>query len=103
MAGDPVGAGHVALALGSGFRQPEGQAGVEVASLVVAVGRQLVYQLQALGIFHRGRMLVFYSYESDLGDGWEDSGVHDDPATTREAAIRMGVNLFLYVLGQSAS
>ncbi|MGD2046865.1 MAG: DUF4159 domain-containing protein [Gemmatimonadota bacterium] len=58
---------------------------------------------QALGIFYGGRLVVFYSYESDLGDGWEDEGVHDDPPEIREQAIRMGVNLFLYVLGQSAS
>lgn len=58
---------------------------------------------QALGIFYGGRLVVFYSYESDLGDGWEDEGVHDDPPEIREQAMRMGVNLFLYVLGQSAS
>jgi hypothetical protein len=58
---------------------------------------------QAFGIFRDGRLLVFYSYESDLGDGWEDEAVHEDPAETREQALRMGVNLFLYVLGQSAS
>ena len=48
-------------------------------------------------------MVVFYSYESDLGDGWEDEDVHDDAPQTREEALRMGVNLFLYVLGQVAS
>lgn len=58
---------------------------------------------QAFGIFHEGRLLVFYTYESDLGDGWEDEGVHEDTPETREQAIRMGVNLFLYVLGQAAS
>jgi hypothetical protein len=58
---------------------------------------------QALGIFHDGRLVVFYSYESDLGDGWEDPDVHDDPAEVREQALRMGVNLVLYVLGQAAS
>ena len=58
---------------------------------------------QAFGNFGDGRMLVFYTYESDLGDGWEDATVHEDPAETREQALRMGVNLFLYVLGQSAS
>ncbi len=57
---------------------------------------------QALGIFVGGRLLVFYSYESDLGDGWEDPDVHDDPADVREQALRMGVNLFVYVLGQVA-
>ncbi|MEM7416344.1 MAG: DUF4159 domain-containing protein [Gemmatimonadota bacterium] len=58
---------------------------------------------QAFGIFHGGRMVVFYSYESDLGDGWEDEVVHEDPVETREQALRMGVNLMLYVLGQAAS
>lgn len=58
---------------------------------------------QAFGVFLDGRLLVFYSYESDLGDGWEDGDVHEDPPETREQAIRMGVNLFLYVLGQAAS
>jgi len=57
---------------------------------------------QAFGIFYGGRLVVFYSYESDLGDGWEDPDVHDDPPQIREQALRMGVNLFLYVLGQSA-
>ena len=56
---------------------------------------------QALGIFHDGRLVVFYSYESDLGDGWEDEDVHDDPPETRERALRMGVNLFMFVLGQA--
>jgi hypothetical protein len=58
---------------------------------------------QAFGIFSGGRMLVFYSYESDLGDGWEDEGVHEDPPEAREEALRMGVNLFLYAMGQAAS
>jgi len=58
---------------------------------------------QAFGIFHEGRLVVFYTYESDLGDGWEDEAVHEDPASTREQALRMGVNLVLYVLGQAAS
>jgi len=56
---------------------------------------------QALGIFHGGRLVVFYSYESDLGDGWEDKDVHDDPPEIRERALRMGVNLFMFVLGQA--
>ena len=58
---------------------------------------------QAFGIFHEGRLVVFYTYESDLGDGWEDEEVHEDPPEIREQALRMGVNLFLYVLGQAAS
>jgi hypothetical protein len=58
---------------------------------------------QAFGIFHGGRLVVFYSYESDLGDGWEDEGVHEDTPETREQALRMGVNLFLFALGQAVS
>jgi hypothetical protein len=57
---------------------------------------------QAFGIFDRGRLVVFYSYESDLGNGWEDANLHDTPADLREAAFRMGVNLFLYALAQVA-
>ena len=53
---------------------------------------------QGLGIFLDGRLAVFYSYQSDLGDGWEDVTVHRDPPEVREQAIRMGVNLFLYAL-----
>ena len=58
---------------------------------------------QAFGVFLGGRLVVFYSYESDLGDGWEDEDVHGDVEDVREAAFRMGVNLFLYVLGQAVS
>jgi len=53
---------------------------------------------QGLGVFLEGRLAVFYSYQSDLGDGWEDPTVHGDPPEVREQAIRMGVNLFLYAL-----
>lgn len=56
---------------------------------------------QGLGIFVDGRLAVFYSYESDLGDGWEDPSVHGDPEAVRRAALRMGVNLFLYALSSS--
>jgi hypothetical protein len=55
---------------------------------------------QALGIFQDGRLVLLYSYESDLGDGWEDPEVHEDSAEVRESALRMGVNVFLYVLAQ---
>lgn len=57
---------------------------------------------QGFGIFHEGRLVVFYSYESDLGNGWENPEVHGDPPEAREAALRMGVNLFLYALAQVA-
>jgi hypothetical protein len=55
---------------------------------------------QGFGIFHEGRLVLFYAYESDIGDGWEDASVHGDPAEVREQAIRMGVNIFVYVLSQ---
>jgi len=53
-------------------------------------------------LFHDGRMILYYSQQTDLGDGWEDPDVHDDPPEAREAALRMGVNLFVYVLTQAA-
>ena len=54
---------------------------------------------QAFGIFIRGRLAVFYTYETDLGDGWEDAEVHHDAPEKREEAIKMGVNLFAYAVG----
>lgn len=51
---------------------------------------------QGFGIFIDGRLAVFYDYQCDLGDGWEDQDVHKDPPEKHEAALRMGVNLFTY-------
>lgn len=51
---------------------------------------------QGYGIFHEGRLVIFYTYESDLGDGWEDPSVHRDPEETRQLALRMGSNLVQY-------
>ena len=53
---------------------------------------------QGFGIFLDGRLVVYYSYQSDLGDGWEDFEVHRDPPEKHEAALRMGVNLFVYAV-----
>lgn len=53
---------------------------------------------EAWGIFYEGRLVVFYSHESDLGNGWEDQDVYDDPQELREQALRMGVNLFMYAI-----
>ena len=53
---------------------------------------------RGLGIFLGDRLAVFYDYESDLGDGWEDADVHKDPPELHEAALRMGVNLFVYAI-----
>jgi hypothetical protein len=54
---------------------------------------------QGFGIFLDGRLVVFYDYQCDLGDGWEDADVHKDPPEKHEAALRMGVNLFAYAVG----
>jgi hypothetical protein len=53
---------------------------------------------QGFGIFHEGRIVLFYSYESDLGNGWEDPEVHGDPEETRLKALKMGANLVMYAL-----
>ncbi len=53
---------------------------------------------QGLGVFVGERLVLFYSYQSDLGDGWEDPDVHRDPLGLRESALRMGVNLFVYAV-----
>ena len=50
------------------------------------------------GIFHNGRLAVFYSANTDIGDGMEDPEVHHDPPEKREAALRMGVNVLVYAL-----
>ena len=55
---------------------------------------------QALGIFENNKLVVLYTYESDLGDGWEDATVHKDPPEIRDAALKMGVNIIYYALTQ---
>ncbi|MFN8298410.1 MAG: DUF4159 domain-containing protein [Chitinophagales bacterium] len=54
---------------------------------------------QAFGLFYQGRLVVLYTYECDLGDGWEDQNVHKDPAEVREKALKMGANIIRYVFG----
>jgi len=51
---------------------------------------------QGLGLIFEGRLVCYYSYESDLGDGWEDKEVHKDPPEIRLAALRMGANIIQY-------
>ena len=53
---------------------------------------------QGFGIFYDDRLVVFYTYECDLGDGWEDPDVHSDPPEKREEALRMGINIIMYNL-----
>lgn len=52
---------------------------------------------QAFGLFYEGRLVVLYTYECDLGDGWEDPDVHKNPPQVREKALQMGANILQYV------
>jgi len=54
----------------------------------------------ALALFEGEKMIVLYTYESDLGDGWEDGSVHQDPWPIRESALKMGVNIIYFALTQ---
>jgi len=49
-------------------------------------------------LFHEGRMILFYSFNTDLGDGWEDRQVHNDPDEKRISALRMGTNIVFWAL-----
>ena len=51
---------------------------------------------QGFGLIHEGRLVCFYSYESDLGNGWEDQSIHNDPQSKRIEALKMGVNILTY-------
>jgi hypothetical protein len=52
---------------------------------------------KALGIFEDNRLILLFTFESDLGDGWEDAEVHNDPEDVREKALKMGANIVKYV------
>ena len=51
---------------------------------------------QAFGLYHEDRLVVLFTYESDLGDGWEDQEVHNDPEDVRLKALKMGANIVKY-------
>jgi len=51
---------------------------------------------QGFGIIYKGRLVCFYSYDTDLGDGWEDPSVHHDSETKHQQALRMGANILSY-------
>jgi hypothetical protein len=51
---------------------------------------------QGFGLIYEGRLIVFYSFECDLGNGWEDQRIHNDPEEKRQQALRMGANLLTY-------
>ncbi len=53
---------------------------------------------KGFGIFDKGRMVLFYTYETNISDGWADPEVHMDPPEKREEALRTGINIFLYAL-----
>lgn len=55
---------------------------------------------QGFGIIVNKRLVCFYSYESDLGDGWEDQTVHNDSNEIREKALRMGANLISFAFSR---
>ncbi|MDR2409591.1 MAG: DUF4159 domain-containing protein [Bacteroidales bacterium] len=52
---------------------------------------------QGFGLIYEGRLVCFYSYETDLGDGWEDFAVHQDSEEIRTKALQMGANIIQYV------
>jgi hypothetical protein len=51
---------------------------------------------QGFGIFHEGKLVLFYSYECDLGNGWEDQRIYNDPESKRQEALKMGANLISF-------
>ncbi len=51
---------------------------------------------QGFGLMWEGKLICFYTFECDLGDGWEDQDVHNDPPETRMQALRMGANIIQY-------
>ena len=53
---------------------------------------------QGYGIFYQGRMSVYYTYETNISDGWDDPDVHQDPPEKREEAFKMGTNIIVYSL-----
>lgn len=55
---------------------------------------------QGFGIIYEGRLVLFFSYESDLGNGWEDRIVHGNPEEVRQQALRMGANILQYVFNR---
>lgn len=57
---------------------------------------------QGFGLIFKGRLVCFYSYESDLGDGWEDFEIHKDSDATRLKALKMGANILQYAFTQNA-
>ena len=55
------------------------------------------------GLIYKGRLVCFYSYETDLGDGWEDYDVHKDSPEKHQQALHMGANLIQYIFNGSSA
>ena len=53
---------------------------------------------QGFGLIYKGRLVCFYSFECDLGNGWESQSVYNDPEEKRQQALKMGANLIIYAL-----
>ena len=58
---------------------------------------------QGFGLIYEGRLVCFYSYECDLGDGWEDYEVHKDSPESHQKALKMGANILRYVFIESGN
>lgn len=56
---------------------------------------------QGFGIYRKGRLVLYYTYQTNLADGWADPEIHKDPQVIRQKAFKMGVNLFVYALTNS--
>ncbi|MES2381750.1 MAG: DUF4159 domain-containing protein [Bacteroidota bacterium] len=57
-------------------------------------------QSQGFGLMYKGRLVCFYSYECDLGNGWEDQDIYNDPEATRQQALKMGANILQFAFTQ---
>ena len=55
---------------------------------------------QGFGLIYKGRLVCFYSYECDLGNGWEDQDIYNDPEPVRQKALQMGANLIQYAFSR---
>jgi hypothetical protein len=55
---------------------------------------------QGFGLIYQGRLVCFYSYESDLGNGWEDQSIYNDPEEIRQQALKMGANILAFAFTQ---
>jgi len=56
---------------------------------------------QGFGLIYEGRLVCYYSYESDLGNGWEDQRIHNDPEALRQEALKMGANIITFAFTQA--